>query len=431
MNINLPEKMVFPIQGNMRFPMPDMVSVKQSFSDKHIADVETELLKSLNRLESRGRLYGKTVAIGIGSRMVTNMKQIVSSTVKWLRLQGAAPFIVPAMGSHGGADALGQVGLLESLGITEESTGAPIRSSMEVVRLAELEDGTPVYCDSLAAHSDGIIICQRIKPHTSISAPIESGICKGMTVGLGKHKGARMFHKRGYDVLGEVLEQTAKAFVATGKILFAIGIVENAFEQTMMVEAIGAGQIIEREKELLKISKENMPSLQFEQIDVLIIDRIGKDINGCGCDPNITGRPIAHVPPKNKLRLQNIVALDLTDASHGNACGIGVVDFITKKMLGKISFVDTYTNVITSGATMAARLPIITDNDEQAVRLAMLCSYREHMEDVRVVHIMDTLHLTQIDISRNMLKDICSDKRFSVIGPGRPLNFDDEHALVI
>jgi len=428
--MDLPETMDFPVQGDMGFDMPVMYSVEQNFSRRRVDDPRKELIDSLNKLGIGSTLSGKRIAIGAGSRMVTDLPLAIRTVADWLKSCGARPFLVPAMGSHGGASAEGQIALLKELGFTEETMGVPVLSSLEVVEIGKLPDGTPVYCDKYAAESDGLVVCQRIKPHTSISAPLESGICKGMAVGFGKHKGAKAFHAKGYDVLGSVLEETAKVFIGTGKVLFAVGIVENAYEETAVIEAIRPERIIEREKELLCIGKELMPQFLLDNIDVLIADRMGKDINGCGCDPNITGRPIAHVKPKNNLRLQNLVVLDITPASHGNACGIGVVDFIPRRLLNKINFIDTYTNVITSGATPAARLPIITDDDEQAIRLAMRCAYRPDIRQVRVVHIVDTLHMARIDVSENMLAELRHDERFTIIGRRGPLRFDGEHALI-
>ena len=272
-------------------------------------------------------------------------------------------------------------------------------------------------------------MCHRIKPHTSISGEVESGLCKIMTVGLGNHKGACAFHHNGFSYLSEALLETARVFLRSQKILFGIGIVENAYERTMKIEAILPDNLVSKEKELLKLAKENMPRLLMDEVDVLIVERMGKDISGAGMDPNITGRPVTPMPRKTNLHVQTLVVLDLTPASHGNATGIGAADITTRRMLNKINFTDLYTNVLTSGATMAARLPVIVNDDEEAVRVAIRVAHRQHLEDVKVVRIENTLNLSEIMVSENFLPLLEGDKRFKILETGLGWKFDKSGTL--
>ncbi len=424
----IPERIEFSLEGGMDFPLPRMVRVRQKFDDAAIGDIAKATRDAIEAVQLPD-LAGRSVALTAGSRQIPNLAQILKTVAVCLRERGALPFIVPAMGSHGGATAKGQVSMLEGYGITEESVGMPILSSMETVQIGTLANGYPVYCDKHAAQADYIAVIGRIKPHTSISGEIESGLCKMMVVGLGKHAGATSFHRQGYDKLAEILPQGVQVFLNRG-ILFGIGIVENAFDRTMKIEVVPPETLIEREKELLKLAKENMPRLLLDEIDVLIIDRIGKDVSGAGMDPNVTGRAIAPVPVKIATDIKLIAVLDVTPASHGNATGIGGADITTKWVIEKIDFHATYTNVFTSGALMAAKLPVIVNSDEEAIRVCLRCAPRERMEDVKVVRIRDTLHLSEIEVSENYLPVLSKDVRFEVLSKGEELRFDGDGRIV-
>jgi len=418
----IPKKISYSIQGGICFPLPKMIKVRQNFPADEVEDIMDNTRKTIESI-NLGNLTGKRIAITAGSRKITNLANIIRSTVRCLRDRGAMPFIVPAMGSHGQATAEGQLQLLSKLGITEEKVGAPIISSMDVVKIGELNGGYPIYCDSVAAQADGIVVCNRIKPHTSIKGTVESGLCKMMVVGLGKHAGATCFHRQGYHKLAKILLESAHVFLKNANVLFGLGIVENAYDRTLHVEAILPDLLIKRESELLIKAKDNMPQFLLPEIDVLIIRQIGKDISGAGMDPNITGRAITPLPMKSQIPIRNIVVLDITEASQGNATGIGGADITTKEVIEKNDFNAMYTNVMTSGALRAARLPIILNNDNEAIRVAIKCTPRERIEDVKVVCIQDTLHMTDILVSENYLPYIKKNERFKILGEER-LQFD-------
>lgn len=424
----IPDQIRFSIQGGLGFPLPKMIKVRQKFPADEVADIAATTRDTIEALKL-GNLSGKRIAITAGSRKIANLEKILRATVCCLKEHGAVPFIVPAMGSHGQATAEGQQQLLADLGIIEERVDAPIISSMDVVKIGELEGGYPIYCDRVAAQADGIVVCGRIKPHTSIKGIVESGLCKMMVVGLGKHTGAACFHRQGYHRLAEILPKSAEVFLKNTNILFGLGIVENAFDRTMRVEAIAPERLIEREAELLEEAKRNMPRFLLDEIDVLIIQRIGKDISGAGMDPNITGRAVTPLPMKAPIPIKCIVVLDITESSHGNATGIGGADITTKRVVEKIDFNAMYTNVMTSGALVAARLPVILNNDEEAVRVAIKCTPRERIEDVKVVRILDTLHMTEIEVSENYLPALCGNDRFEILGESA-LRFDERGSLI-
>ncbi len=405
----------FSVQGGLTFPLPHMLKVRQKFPTDEVADIVGATRNTIEMLKLKN-LMGKRIAIAVGSRRIANLEDILRTSVRCLKEYGAIPFIVPAMGSHGQATAEGQRQLLADLGITEEKVDAPIISSMDVIKIGEIEGGYPVYCDRLAAQADGIVICGRIKTHTSIKGTVESGLCKMMVVGLGKHIGATCFHQHGYHRLAEILLKGAEMFLKNTNILFGIGIVENAFDRVMRVEAIAPDLLIEREAELLLEAKRNMPRFLLDEIDVLIIQRMGKDISGAGMDPNITGRAVTPLPLKALLPIKCIVVLDITEASHGNATGIGGADITTKHVVNKIDFNAMYTNIITSRAFAAAKLPIILNNDEEAIRVAIKCISSYHPEDVKVVRILDTLHMTEIEVSDNYFSTLCNNENFEILG---------------
>jgi hypothetical protein len=376
-----------------------------------------------------GDLAGKRIAVTAGSRKIANLPEILKTTVLCLRELGARPFIVPAMGSHGGATEEGQRTLLGELGITEGSVGAPILSSMDVVQIGSTEGNRPIFCDKIAAEADGIVVCGRIKPHTSITGQVESGLCKMMIVGLGKHHGATSFHRQGYHRLARILPADAEVFLKNAKVLFGLGIVEDAADQTLKIEAMPPEDLIEKEKTLLAYAKRMMPRFLLDEIDVLIVDQIGKDISGAGMDPNITGRSITPLPVKTSCQIANIVVLNLTDASHGNATGIGGADITTRRVLDKIDFNSMYTNIFTSGALVAAKLPVVLGTDEDAIRVAIKCIPKDGIGDVRIVHIKDTLHMADIEVSENCLSGMTNDDRFEILEKGIEFRFDGSGTL--
>lgn len=393
-------------------PAPRMFHAAQKFPDAHIEreEIEKAIFDEIARSGMGERIKpGMRIAITAGSRGIRNVDEITRSVVACVKSYGATPFIVPAMGSHGGATAEGQKEMLAGFGITEETMGCEIRSSMETVMLGYSELGKPVYMDKNAYESDGVILSCRLKPHNAFRGPIESGPCKMMTVGLGKQKGAEQVHSDGMDIIAKNIPTMAKVTLSTGKILFAIPCLENAYDQTMMFEAIPAEKILTREPELLKIAFANMPSILVGEGDVLIVDRVGKNFSGTGVDPNITGTfstPYA----SGGVQVQRTCFLNLTPESHGNSLGVGLASAITKRIFDQIDADAMYTNCMTSTVIKSAMVPCVMSTDKEAVQFCIRTCNRIDKENPRVIRIQNSLHIGQIMLSEAYYADVLAGK---------------------
>ena len=393
-------------------PLPGMFHASQTFPDTHIEreDIEKVIFEEIERSGMASRIHpGMRIAVTAGSRGIRNVDEITRSVVACVRAHGADPFIVPAMGSHGGATAEGQRELLAGYGITEKTMGCPILSSMETVFLGTSELGKPVYMDKNAYESDGVILSCRLKPHNAFRGPVESGPCKMMTVGLGKQRGAEQVHSDGMDIIARNIPTMAKVTLGTGKILFAIPCLENAYDQTMMFEAIPAEKILTREPELLKIAFANMPSILVGEGDVLIVDQIGKNFSGTGVDPNITGTfstPYA----TGGVQVQRTCFLDLTPESHGNSLGIGLASAITRRIFDQIDADAMYTNCMTSTVIKSAMVPCVMSTDKEAIQFCIRTCNRIDKDNPRVIRIRNSLHIGQIMLSAAYYADVCAGK---------------------
>ncbi len=369
---------------------------------------------------------GMSVAVTAGSRGIRNVDIITKAIVDFVKAKGAHPFIVPAMGSHGGATAEGQLEVLESYGITPETMGCPVRSSMEVVELGYSERGKMVSIDKNACEADGIIVSCRLKPHNAFRGPYESGPCKMMTVGLGKQAGASVVHGDGMDVIAENIPTMAKVVLEKAKILFAIPCIENAYDETCRIEAILAKDIMRREPELLKFAFSNMPRLIVEETDVLVVDEIGKNYSGTGVDPNITGTfstPYA----TGGIKVQRTCFLNLSEASHGNALGCGLASAITKKIFDEMDVEKMYPNCITSTVLASARIPCVVANDREAMQICIKTCNKIDNDHARVVRIANSLHIDTIMLSESYYEDVKNGKYPGVEALDEPgeLEFDE------
>ncbi len=378
-----------------------MYRVRQRFSAEKLVDVagtlRTELAGSGVAIKP-----GTRIAIAVGSRGIANHPLFVREIAAWVREHDAEPFIVPAMGSHGGATAEGQRKILESYGIT----GAPIISSMDVVQL-----GHDAFMDRAAYESDGVIVINRIKPHTSFHGPYESGLLKMIAIGLGKDAGARAIHRLGVAGLRELMPRVAQQIIATGKIVLGVAVVENAYDETMLVRAVPARQISEVEPGLLAIARRNMPYLPVEGIDVLVVDEIGKDISGTGMATNVIGRlRIVGESEPASPRIKQIVVRDLSAGSGGNGYGIGLADLTTRRCAEKIDWAVTSANVAASGFAERGNLPAVAETDEQALEWALPAGSR-------VVRIRNTLNLETLIVSETVLGEIEGRETIEVLGP--------------
>ena len=359
------------------------------------------------------------------------MDVITKAVVDAVKRRGANPFIVPAMGSHGGATAEGQLEVLAGYGITPEAMGCPIRSSMEVVELGTSDTGLPVYMDKNAFESDGVILSCRLKPHNAFRGKVESGPCKMMAVGLGKQKGAERVHSEGMGKIGQNILSIAKVMLEKGPILFAIPCIENAYDETCRIEAIDAKDILTREPELLQFAFNNMPSLLVGEGDVLIVDETGKNYSGTGVDPNITGTfstEFAH----GGVKVQRTCFLDLSEESHGNSLGVGLANAITKRFFDKIDLEMMYPNCLTSTVLASARIPCVVYSDKEAIQLCIRTCNGIDQKKARVIRIPNSLRIGNIMLSEAYYADVLAGKYpgLEAVSAPEALEFDEEGALL-
>lgn len=412
--------------------LPRMVRVKQLLDGSHFEPEEIPGIvhAQLDRPEMRERIRpGMSVAITCGSRGVANIAIVTKAIVDFVKECGGVPFVFPAMGSHGGATAEGQIGILTGYGVTEEFIGCPIRSSMEVVQVGNREDnGRPVYIDKYASEADGIILCGRVKAHTAFRGPYESGILKMAVIGMGKQRGAEQCHQDGFRDMAYDLPQIAKVIFDNTNILGAVALGENAFDQTCIIEGLLKEEVFDREPDILARTKERLGKIYFDDIDVLVVDRIGKDISGDGMDPNITGRfAVSHVPTSKNV--QHIAVLDLTEETHGNCNGLGLADVTTSRLVNKIDVDATFPNVVTSTVLCTPRIPLFARSDEDCIKIALrTCNFIDR-ENPRVVHIQDTMRLEEIYISEAMLEEAKNNPNVEILSEPEAWPFDENGNL--
>jgi len=406
------------LEEDLKMQLPRMIKVRQKFKDQHILNIEEAIRQELKQDKIKSLIKpGQSIAVAVGSRGINRLSKIVKETVNYLKELGAFPFIVPAMGSHGGATADGQLEVLHGYGVTEQAMGVPIKSSMEVVLLGFTPNGIPVYVDKYALAADMVVLINRVKPHTGFRGPIESGICKMMAIGLGKHVGCSRLHQEERSIFSSVLVSVAEVFLEQANFGFGLALVENAFDQTAFVKALVKDELLKEEQELLIKAKALLPALLFPKIDVLLVEQIGKNISGPGMDPNIIGRHSAfgevagYVGPT----IERIVVLDLSKGTHGNATGIGTADFITKTAFDKIDFMATYANQIAARNPAGGRIPITMETEREALIAAIKCCRNIDENGPCIVRIKDTLHLSEIWLSENMLPFIAGNSLLEIM----------------
>lgn len=407
---------------------PKMHHVRQIFDAPRVDNLEEALGRELESIRVDSMIKkGARIAITAGSRGVAGIDRIMRHLVSTLKELGAKPFLVPTMGSHGGGTAEGQLEILESLNITEASVDAPIISSMEVVEVGRSRFGFPVFVDRNAAAADGIIVMNRIKPHTEFEGPIESGLMKMMAIGMGKHRGCLEVHKQtvhyGYR---EVIPEIGGIILESLPVLFGVAMVENIYDETAFIRAVPASRFREEEEELLAQAKRLMARLPFDKLDVLIVDEMGKNISGTGMDTNVIGRImfIGEREPE-RPKVTRIVVLDLTGHSHGNAIGVGLADYTTQRLVRKTDLAAMATNAITAMTPEKGRMPIAMETDREAVEAALSTIGAVDPEKARVVHIKNTLEMGTLDVSEAFLEETLRREDLKVEGELGPLSFDD------
>lgn len=417
------------VEGMDKVILPKMVKIRQKFEDDQIDDLGAHLDKELDKLSTKGEFKDKNICITVGSRGVPGLDTMVKTLVDKLKSWGAKPFIIPAMGSHGGGTAEGQEEMIAGFGITEANMGCPIKASMEVVQVGELKDKTPVYCDKYAYESDGVVVFNKVKPHTEMRGPWESGLCKMMAIGLAKHKGASMFHMKGFPAFTEGIPELADVFMANVPIAFGVAFVQNAYDEISELEVIEKENIKQRDKELQTIAKRRIPNFKFKDLDVLVIDQIGKNISGNGMDPNIVERNF-FMSFHDILNVQRIFIRGLTEGTHHNATGIGLCDVSTRKCLNQVDWETTWVNCITATAPNGGRIPVYMNNDRDALKLAIRCCVNIDYSKATVARIKDTLHTFEIEVSEALYEKIKDRDDVEKLSEPYEIEFDNEGYMI-
>ena len=405
-------------------PLPSMYRLRQQFDRRKLEDPAAVLAERLRSSPAMAGLRpGMRVAITAGSRGIAHIGELVAAVAREVRARGGEPFVVPAMGSHGGATAEGQRAMLAGLGVREETVGAPVRSSMEVIEAGRTPEGWPACCDRLAFEADWIVVMNRVKPHTAFKAEIESGLCKMLAVGLGKHRGAENVHAIG---LEKAIVPIARVLLQRAPIGVGIAIVENSQDETYDLAIAPPEAFEDTDRELLKLAKRLLPRLPFDDLDVLIVREMGKNISGTGMDSNVIGIG-RRIGGSHKPEIARVAVLDLTEETHGNALGIGLADLTTRRLVDKIDFRATYTNVITTGFLGTARIPMTLDTDREVIAVA-LTGYDP--AKVRMAVIRNTLELEEMLISEGLVEEARANPSVVIEEEVGPLCFDAEGRLL-
>lgn len=404
-------------------PLPPMVAVRQRFERPVVADIEQEITAQLEARKILASLKpGQSVAITAGSRGIVNLPLAIRTVVRAVKKTGAVPFIVPAMGSHGGATAEGQVKLLKGLGIDEETVEAPLRSSMETVRVGTTDTGLPAMIDKYAAEADATIVINRVKAHTSFRGEYESGLLKMITIGLGKQQGADLCHRLGFGHMAKNVPDIARVILDNSNIIGAVAILENGYHETARVEVLPANEIFPKEPELLREYWRISPRIPFDVFDVLVLDYIGKDIAGTGFDTNIVGRYNSKYATGGPA-ISRVAVLNITDFSKGNANGIGLADFTTQRAFNKFLPEQTYPNSLTSTVPDTVRMPMVLKNDKQAIQAAVKTCNSPTPESIKLVRLQSTLCLDEFFISEALIPECQKLANVEICGRPEPFAF--------
>lgn len=428
------EKIEKQIHGADSVSLPKMLRIRQKFAC-HSIDAPAELAAQLQELDEDivSALRNKRIGITAGSRGIPQYKELLLTLVTQLRAWEAKPFVFPAMGSHAGGTAESQREFLAGYGVTEEYLGVPILSSMEVVQVGALTDGMPVYCDKHAHEADGIILFHKVKPHTHFKGEHESGLLKMICIGVGKHLGAATFHKKDFADFPKYLVEVSREFMKNVPVFFGVGLVQNAFDLIGGLRVIKPEDIIEEDAALLRQAKRDMARLMVGNIDVLIIDEIGKDISGTGCDPNVIGR--VEVESQKELfraiapEIKKVVILDLSKQTHGNALGMGTADIVTYRLASKVDLKNTYVNTITSNYLNSGALPVYGNSDLETIKIALLTGQGTDLQNPRIVRIKNTLLLDEIEVSSAYLDTLAGRDDIEILTEPYDWAFDGEGNL--
>ena len=411
-----------------------MVKIRQNFDRTHIPETELAgvVTRELDREEIGGKILpGQKIAITCGSRGITHYAVMARAMVDFVKSKGAEPYIVASMGSHGGATAEGQLQILRDYGITEEAMGCPVKSSMETVEIGlSAVRKQPVRIDKYASEADGILLFNRVKPHTSFRGRYESGLMKMMAIGLGKQHGAENIHHQSPGIMHELVEEYGRAVMENCPILGGIAIVENAYDETYLVKGLSPEEIITEEPKLRDLSYETIAHLLFDECDVLVVDKIGKNFSGDGMDPNISGRFVQPQSCSGGIDAEKVVILDLSDETHGNAQGIGLAEVTTRRLFNKMKLEMTYPTGVTNTFLHLMKIPMIMDNDREALQLALCCCPdAEDQTNMKMIRIPNTAHIDVIEISEGMLPLAKANPNIEILSEPYELAFDENGNL--
>lgn len=411
--------------------VPKMFRVRQIFPRPVIK--QEEIPEAVRRELSKEKFAdqikpGMNIAVTAGSRGIANVAIITKAITDFIASKGAKPFVVPAMGSHGGATAEGQIEVLEGYGITEEYLGCPIKSAMEVKMIGYTEEGQEVFIDKNVADADGIVISCRIKPHNAFRGKYESGIMKMMAVGLGKQVGAELVHSQGMNNIAKNIPLIGNAIIKNAPILFAIPCIENAFDETCKIVGVNKDEIVEEEPKLLQEAFANMPNIIVGECDVLVVDEIGKNYSGTGVDPNITGT-FSTKYASGGVKVQRTAMLSLSEESHGNGLGTGLASAITKRIFDKLDLEKMYPNCITSTVLESARIPCVVSSDKEAMQICIRTCVNIDKNNVRIVRIPNSLHIEHIMLSEAYYDEVKKYPNLVIESEPEYLEFDEEGNL--
>jgi hypothetical protein len=403
--------------------LPKMVKIHQKFDPQRIeaADIPRIVAEQLGREEIAGKIKaGAEVAITVGSRGLANVALITKSIAAFVKSRGGVPFAVPAMGSHGGATAEGQKALIARYGVTEDFIGCEIRSSMETVEIGVTEEGQHVRLDKNAAGADAIIVCGRVKAHTDFRGPYESGIMKMMAIGLGKQEGASVTHEAGFWNMHKMVPMFGRCIMKNTPVICGLALIENAYHETCKIESLTPQEVIDKEPKLLEYAKSRMAKILIDSCDVLIVDKIGKEISGDGLDPNVSGGGTI----EGGLTSQRIVILDLTEETHGAAMGMGAAHVSTRRLYNKIDYEATYVNALTCRCLYYANSPLIMETDEDAVKFAVMSCGDIDKKNPRIIRIEDTIHINDIWVSEALVDEAKKNPNIEIVGEKEDFPFD-------
>ena len=410
-------------------PIPKVYRVRHHIESPSIDDIAGEVRTQLKQAAVLKNVRaGQRIAVTVGSRGISNQAEVVKTLVEELKTAGAQPFLIPAMGSHAGADADHQKSMLEGLGFGESYIGAPIYSTMEVVQVGETPSGMPVYIDKYAYEADGVILVNRVKAHTAFQGPVESGLVKMSVIGLGKQKGAEICHELGFETMSARISEIAHEAIKHAPVLFGVALIENSLHETAEIHVVPQEEIEQKELDLLKRSKRLMARVPFKALEVLVIDQIGKDISGSGLDPNVVGRYHTGYGSGGP-DVTRISILDITEVSHGNGNGLGIGDFTTQRAYEKFDFGETYPNSLTSNVPVSVKVPMVLPSDKYCIQASIKTCLLWDKTQTRLVRIKDTLSLSEIEVSENLLDEVEANPLLEVIEGPYELSFDDQGNL--